>query len=190
MSELTILGIDPDTKTTGVGIVRGGRPVYGTLIEVPDRRAKIDKRRLTMADRVALWFANARLLLEEARSVDIVIVEGQRIYTPKPGEKGPRPADILHLGQVAGMALGCARMAYPVAELQCPLPAKWKGTMKKAAFTKKALKELGLEVTDRGLVFAGSKARVPGTVGLDPKDATHTIDALALAHWAYMRQPR
>jgi hypothetical protein len=88
------------------------------------------------------------------------------------------------------MAMTAAAMAYPTATILCPLPTKWKGNMDKGAFTKKSLRELGLELTARGLQFADSTARLPGTISLSKRRASHVIDALALARWSWMRQPR
>lgn len=183
---MNILGIDPDTKTTGLGIVVDGRPRYGQLIAVPKRGAKWVTRRPLMV--AALNEAISMLCYNtpDAEHIDIIVVEGQFIYT----DGKARPNDILHLAQMAGAAMAAARAAYPTATLLVPLPVDWKGSVRKDIFTKALLQKLQLNPTSRGLEFSGSTARLPGTVKLPAKDATHVIDALGLARWAHMRQKR
>lgn len=188
---MNILGIDPDTKTTGIGIVTNGRPTHGRLVVVPKRTAKWEVRRPAMVRAINEAMAELRFKTPDAEHIDIIVVESQFIYPPKGAEKGTkRPNDILHLAQIAGAALAAAIDNYPTATVLVPLPVEWKGTTRKDAFTASLLKKLGLEPTARGLEFVSSTARLPGTTKLAPKDATHVIDALGLARWAHMRTPR
>jgi Holliday junction resolvasome RuvABC endonuclease subunit len=186
-----ILGIDPDTKTTGLGIISNGLPTHGRLVVVPKRTAKWEVRRPAMVRAINEAMAELRFKTPDARSIDIIVVESQFIYPPKGADKGTkRPNDILHLAQIAGAALSAAIENYPTASILVPLPAEWKGTARKDAFTTALLKKLKLQPTARGLEFVGSTARLPGTTKLAEKDATHVIDALGLARWAHMRTPR
>ena len=188
---MNILGIDPDTKTTGIGIIANGRPTHGRLVVVPKRNAKWELRRPAMVRALNEALAGLRFKASDAERVDIIVVESQFIYPPKGKEKGTkRPNDILHLAQIAGAALSAAIDAYPTASVLMPTPVEWKGTARKDSFTTTLLKKLGLEPTARGLEFIGSTARLPGTTKLAPTDATHVIDALGLARWAHMRTPR
>jgi len=190
---MNILGIDPDTKTTGLGVVVSGRPVHGKLVCVPKRTAKWEVRRPLMVRALNEAMSELRFKTPDAERIDIIVVESQFIYPPKGASKGTlRPNDILHLAQIAGAALAAAMEAYPTASVLVPTPKEWKGSTKKEAFTDALLKKLGLTPTARGLEFTGSpqKVRLPGTTSLSPKDATHVIDALGLARWAHMRTPR
>gem|GEM_PF-2552943 len=185
---MIVLGIDPDTKTTGVGLVNAGSPIYAQLVTVPNKTAKVNVRILQMIDQMESFLSNFRVEQPEGASIAKIVVEGQRF---RPGSP-VRPQDLIHLAQVAGSIAGICRALWPGVEIVMPEPTDWKGSIKKATFTRRILKDLGLTIgADGGLVFVGSpiKLRLPGTTKLSKTDSSHPIDGLGMALWGYRMMP-
>lgn len=185
---MIVLGIDPDTTHTGVGLIKDGRAIYAKLVEVPNRKAKVRERILRMIDAVDEFLADFRINHPEGTQIGKIVVEGQRHRT----NGKARAQDMIHLAQVAGAIAGSCRSYWPGIEIEIPEPQEWKGSVKKAIFTRRVLKDLGLELSPRGgIQYTGSKTvvRVPGTTKLAEKDSSHPIDGLGLAHWGYLRTP-
>lgn len=184
---MIVLGIDPDTKTTGIGLLNDGRPIHARLIEVPKRRAPVGERILQMIDRLDDVLSDLRIDLPEGQHVERIIVEGQR---HRPGSP-VRAQDLIHLAQVAGIAAGLCRVLWPGREIVMPEPSDWKGSVRKDAFTRRILRDLELEhAPNGGLRYRGGTVRVPGTPSLKKADATHVIDGLGLALWGWRTAPR
>ena len=181
---MIVLGIDPDTKTTGLGLLNDGKPIYAHLIEVPDRKAKVNVRILRMVDAVESFLSNFRVEQPEGAAIEKIVIEGQR---HRPGSK-VRPQDLIHLAQVAGAIAGVCSALWPGVQIVMPEPTAWKGSVKKDVFTRRILKDLGLELSEKGgLQFADAKVtvRLPGTTKLKKSDSSHPIDGLGLALWGY-----
>jgi hypothetical protein len=185
---MIVLGIDPDTKTTGLGLLNDGRPIYAKLVAVAKRTEKIDQRKLSMINALTDFLTDFRIDQPEASQIERIVIEGQR---HRPGSP-VRPQDLIHLGQVAGALVGICRTLWPGVEILMPEPSDWKGSIRKDIFTRRILSNLDLELDERGgLAYKGSKpqVRVPGTPGLSKRDSSHPIDGLGLAHWGYLRLP-
>lgn len=176
------LGIDPDTTTTGFGLLRDGRAIYGGIIEVPKGKGKAAGRLLAMVDKAAKVLGELRLDNQDFQHVDVIVIEGQVHY---PRSK-VRPNDLIALGRVAGALLAVTMELWPMARIELPEPRDWKGTVPKGVFTKRILKNLELAHDPRGgLCYVPTEVglRLPGTIGMTKTNAGHCIDALGLARW-------
>lgn len=181
---MIVLGFDPDTKTTGLGLTDGDRPIYAKLIAVPNRKAAMHTRRMAMVQAIYSQVAEFRDSHPDAQRVELIVIEGQRIRT----YERVRPQDIVHLGQIAGAIAGVCRALWPGVAIAMPEPGDWKQSIRKDIFTRRLLKWMHLEHDERGgLRYVGGKVRVPGTPGLNETDSSHVIDALGLARWGAMR---
>lgn len=181
---MIVLGIDPDTKTAGIGIAQDGKPIYGSLVAVKNARDPVARRINQMIDLLAQELTKVRMGDPEPVQIDKIVVEGQ---THRTGSR-VRPQDLIHLAQVAGMAVGICKELWPTIEIIIPPPADWKGSIPKAVFTKKLLRWLNITYDPRGgLRYRDGKVRVPGTYTLPKAKATHVIDALGMARWGALR---
>jgi Holliday junction resolvasome RuvABC endonuclease subunit len=162
------LGIDPDTKNTGIAIVSCGAAPKVLYVATAKVKASLPVERRI---RELVGVIATELLLAPTTPVERVIVEGQRIY---PRGKA-RPNDLIHLAQVAGIAVAQASLVYPLAALWIPEPAQWKGTVEKAALQRRILKRIGLTEKLEG---------VNGVQGMTKTQRGHVIDAIGLALWA------
>lgn len=186
-----ILGIDPDTKTVGIGVVssegESSWASYAHLLAVKNRKAPVRKRILELIHSTPETLKRLRMEVTELSCLDAIVVEGQR-HRP---HTAARAQDLIHLAQVAGILIGTCRELWPSAQIFFPEPAEWKGTIKKAVFTKRVLENLNLtHSTSTGLCFVGGNLRVPGTTKITKADSSHVIDGLGLANWGIKKTRR
>ena len=162
------IGIDPDTKATGMAVVS-----IGAVPKVLYVATAVVKASLSVQER--LRHMNAMVSTElgcfpYGIAAERLAVEGQRVYT-----RGKvRPQDLIHLAQVAGMAAAHAQQAYPLAALWIPEPVQWKGSVEKGAMQRRILGRLGLTEKLEGVEGAG---------GMTKTQRGHVIDAIGLALW-------
>ena len=164
------LGIDPDTKATGIAVVQAFPMSTFKVLYVATAPVKAS---LSVQERIR--HMNAIISMELGSfpfgiAVERIAVEGQRKYP----RDLVRPQDLIHLAQVAGMAAAHAQQAYPLAALWIPEPVQWKGSVEKGAMQRRILGRLGL--TER---LVG----VEGAGGMTKTQRGHVIDALGLALW-------
>lgn len=164
----TVLGLDPDTKATGIAIVENGVLDWvGTAVA---QGATAADRRQSMARELHDVFVNVG-------GIDVVVIEWQNI---RPGDK--RPNDILELAAVAGMALSLAGMVSPT-KILTPLPVQWKGTVDKKIHQSRTITKVGL----RQDLTLTNNVPINGAEHVKPAHRTHVIDAIGLALWGYER---
>ena len=168
------LGIDPDTKATGIAVVQtlpaGSLRPTPRVLYVATAPVKAP---LSVQERVRLMGNVVWAELHSIpfnRGIDRIAVEGQRVYS-----KGKvRPQDLIHLAQVAGMAAAHAQMGLPEASLWIPEPVQWKGSVEKGAMQRRILGRVGLTEKLEG---------VEGAEGMTKTQRGHVIDAIGLAMW-------
>lgn len=166
---MKILGIDPDTKNTGIAVV-----------EFPEARVvwvgvASSKGRLVQ-DRLVEMAESLHDAVDEIREVVFweleyppVVIEWQALR-PK-GEKNPN--SIVDLNGIVGMCVGAfCRLS---TKILTPTPVKWKGSVPKAIHQKRIL----------------SKVVIDSNSGFDALTKTqqgHVIDAIGLALWGKEQQ--
>ena len=182
------LGIDPDTKNTGIALVRATDPTLASRakfevlrvgVAIVDAKLPVAQRLIEMSQSIGftLW-----LLSTEMMGYHRVVVEGQDAYAGSKQHK--RPNDLIHLATVSGMAAGIAQEAFKVfkaADLWIPKPAEWKGQVEKKAFQRRILASVGLTEKLEG---------IPGAAGMTATQRGHVIDAIGLAVWVAQRPER
>lgn len=162
------LGIDPDTKNTGIAIVSCDavpEVIYFATVKVK-ASLPVETRILHLSRAIAMQLRD----LPYGIPVEHIVVEGQRVY---PRSK-VRPQDLIHLAQVAGLAAAHAQQAYPLATLCIPEPRVWKGTVEKGAMQRRILKRVGLTDSLEG---------VDGVEKMTKTQRGHVVDAIGLALW-------
>lgn len=125
-----VLGIDPDTKTTGWAVASEDRVLSVGIVK---------SREMLRATAAFLesFFNKSR----SASPVELVVVEGQRIY-PYAKQK---PNDILKLGQVGGGILGQAIALCPSMKTVMPEPEEWKGQRPKEVHQASVYEHYGIQ---------------------------------------------
>jgi len=172
------LGIDPDTKNTGIALVRAINPASASKatfevvqvgVAAVDDKLSVGRRILKMADEISfeLWMMDS-----DTMGFHRVAVEGQTAYAGSKQHK--RPDDLIGLAQVAGMAAGIATEVSKDAALWIPKPSEWKGQVEKGAMQRRILKKVGLTEKLEG---------VTGAAGMTKVQRGHVIDAIGLALW-------
>lgn len=163
------LGVDPDTKATGVALVE--RCFGGKFRLLFVGAAVADKGK--MRERLPSMGAAVKATILVAQSVATTValdenplkaaIEWQNFH---PDDK--RPDNIVQLNSVAGMAL--ASLESPEKAL-IPLPVQWKGTVPKAVHQKRILAKLSQPIVWDSWKVARS-------------NRTHVVDAIGLAIYA------
>lgn len=151
-----IIGVDPDTKSTGICLLHDDGRIEFRLAKAKGRFATDRQPQMARALYLHLGmnFPGATTLA----------IEWQHI---RPREN--RPNDIMAVQAVAGMALALA--APSCDEIHLPIPSKWRGTIPKEVVQKRILREAGIDLDSPE--FSG----IPGTA------KSHVIDALGLCLW-------
>ncbi len=156
------LGIDPDTKTTGLALVGPEG-----LVAVKLARAKGQYA----VDRLP---GMAAAIEEAVRSlgnlVDGDLVVAIELMHIRPHERNPN--SIINVQAVAGMAISSTVLLDADAKILTPIPSKWKGTVPKPIHQKRLLAAEGIDMDDP--IF-----------GVIPKSMrNHVVDGIGLARWA------
>lgn len=176
-----VVGIDPDTKATGVAAVEAYplgsfRILHLGLVRAKGRKAA-DRRR-EMAHELNKYLCSYELHLEGQRPTAVAI---EWMHLRPRGEK--RPNDILNLNGVAGMCVSACLQLNPEFVFT-PIPKEWKGEVPKAIHQRRILTTFGLnsDLCYRGITRSVKHA--PGAEQIPPSMRTHVIDALGLCAWA------
>lgn len=156
-----VVGIDPDTKATGICIASVG--AGGSIRRYKFHVARA-KGRLARDRRWEMAFALDQATDLWPSTVDDLAIEFQ---ATRPGD--PRPNDIMAVQAVAGIALGVA--GWIVSRAWTPLPHEWKGSVPKEIHQRRILKEAGLTLDS------------PELAGIPRGQRTHCVDALGLCLW-------
>ncbi len=184
---MKILGIDPDTKNTGLAGVefeewdhvssRNGASVVTSqvctkmeVIWVAVAKAKLS---LPVADRILVIADQLAYILNNCPSVKAAVIEGQVAYP----RSRVRPNDLIHLAQVTGAALGVCEsndqlfgiMTEP--HITVVKPRDWKGTVKKDVHQRRIMSKVTMDNPTWDL--------------LSPLQQGHVKDAIGLALWGY-----
>lgn len=171
---MILLGIDPDTKATGMGVFKGGKPVMARSCISKGRYAK---------DRAA---GSIEAIHEALREIEIdlappgrppelkVAIEWQKI---RAGENAGKAQNIADLLGISYACLAVVKFVFPYSQILLPLPAEWKGTIPKGVHQKRLRKKLGLDGANAELL-----------AGMTNTNASHAIDGLGLALWLHERR--
>ncbi len=135
---MIVLGIDGDMKTPGFAIVRDRAVIFAGVLQ-----GNTLKELVAAADPV-FWELNVK----QGVMLDAIIVEGQQVYTHGP-YKTPDPARIVALAQVAGALAAKALDQWPLADLDMPRPADWKGQTSKDAHQAWLCEQVGWKIGKR-----------------------------------------
>ncbi len=164
------LGIDPDTKNTGIAVVVARREtLMRSTYEVVFAGVATAKGRLVQ-DRLAEMAASLITVtgpIESTMSVDVCVVEWQML---RPGrEKNPNV--ILDLTGVAGMAVAACALRFP-GPILTPIPPAWKATVAKSEHQRRIIQKVNI-------------GRWSGYKDLNKTQEGHVIDAIGLAIWGH-----
>ena len=161
------IGIDPDTKATGIGVVKGGKAVQALSATARGRTAYDRVEDMAFAIRECLGLVQATTAAYSDQV--IVAIEWQKIRAGENARKAQNIADLLG---IAYLAVSAVHLVFPLAKILRPLPAEWKGTIPKAVCTKRIITKLNLNEPDSV------------TTPLPKTQQSHAIDGLGLALWA------
>ena len=156
------LGIDPDTKCTGLALIGPDGLEHVRLARAKGQYA---------VDRLpAMASAIEDAVRDLANKVDdedlVVAIELMHI---RPHERNPN--SIINVQAVAGMAIASACLVGAV-KILTPIPSKWKGTVPKPIHQKRLL--ANEEITIEDPIFEG----IPKSM------RNHVVDGIGLARWA------
>lgn len=171
---MKILGIDPDTRTTGLALLEDGKLVYADVL-------RCSEFSIPQIVNVLGAAYSASTILEPGM---LCVIEDPQIYVGK----GASPhADIAKLGQVAA-ALYAAVILLGISLPQdvCFVkPQEWKGSVPKGIHQARILGRLGIPYT---LAGGTSPYAVPDDrMGLKVGDWKHVSDAVGLAEFGKRR---
>jgi Holliday junction resolvasome RuvABC endonuclease subunit len=166
---MIFLGIDPDTKHTGLAVVKA-TPLSRMHTEfevlkvgVAEAKGRLVQDRLVeMAMEIDLFVDGIFRMFD----VNSCVVEWQKLRPNK--EKNPNA--ILDLTGVAGMAV--AACWQEGGKVHTPIPSEWKGTVDKQIHQKRILKAITLNTE------CGFKQ-------LKRTHLSHVVDAIGLAMWGF-----
>ncbi|MEM7311343.1 MAG: hypothetical protein AAF682_32050 [Planctomycetota bacterium] len=159
------IGIDPDTKATGIAVVEDGKVIRVATATVP-AKWDIDKRTRAMVKRLHEVLTE---LKAHVPHLDRAVVEGQMVY---PRER-TRPNDLIPLAQIAGAAEAYIGLLWNV-DVIAPKPRDWKGQVPKDVHQRRILARVGLTNGLDG---------VPGAESMTRTQRGHVVDAVGLALW-------
>ena len=164
------VGIDPDTKTTGVATVERTDDGELRVLFVGLFRAK---GRKTADRRIEMAYELEHLCqygLKTGRDIDAIVVEWMKLRPT--GEK--RPNNIVDLNGISGMCVSAAVRMRP-RHVFTPIPWDWKKNIPKKIHQARVIRRLGLtmDLTD-----------VPGAKQVPASMRQHVIDAIGMAVWA------
>jgi hypothetical protein len=163
------IGIDPDTKATGIGVLANGRPVFATTAEANGRLAYNRVKEMGYSLYRALTRCRTSPVLLNGRGMEVVIaVEWFKIRPPDLRKGVKMCNDMMNLQAVAGMAYRAAMDAFPEAEVKHVYPIEWKGTVKKPIHQARLRLKLGK--LGEALLSCYTKTK-----------ASHVLDGLGLA---------
>lgn len=166
------IGIDPDTKNSGIAVVQYSNPLADGLgryqiVEVALARAKgrlAKDRRVAMSN--ALWTTLADL--EIPYGVAVGVVEWQALRPI--GEK--RPNNIVDLCGIAGMAItALSRHVSSTTSIIAPTPGDWTGGIPKDVRANRIIGRLQLS------------SDLKDFADIPPSLRHHAMDAVGLAIW-------
>lgn len=170
MPTQVLIGVDPDTKATGIAVLMNGA-LYATFVaqakgrtafdRVEGMGAELQETFLELRERI---FPFPDRMNPEMFEIKIAIEwQGAR-----PGD--PRPQSILDLAIVAGMIYQTARRVFPQAKIFRPYPVQWKGSIPKPVHQKRIRREMFGSPNDQSLEATWGQT-----------NASHVLDAAGLA---------
>lgn len=175
-----VLGIDPDTKVSGLAIV-----IDGVLRKVGVVDIRHHKLKGTAAAGVMGGYLSK--LITELGPVSHLVVEGQQIYSNGRADGN----NLLTLALVSGACLGAGQ--WTAAQVTCPKPRDWKGQRPKGASQSAILDKVGWEYEFHGSRRPPTVTKIPPEVeqiGTIPKaHMKEVIDAVGLALWGSSVRP-
>lgn len=164
------LGIDPDTKNTGIAVVVARRETLMRSTYEVIFAGTADAKGKLVQDRLALMAASLGSVCFEIQGkhlIEVAVVEWQRLRPNR--EKNPN--SILDLTGIAGMAVAACEWHFS-GPILTPIPSDWKGQVSKEEHQKRILKRVNL-------------GRWCGYKDLNKTQQGHVIDAIGLAIWGH-----
>ena len=152
------IGIDPDTKATGIALI-GPDGLAAVRLARAKGRYAVDR-----LPGMACAISDAVEELAEFGDVHAGAVELMHI---RPHERNPN--SIINVQAVAGMAIAALREY--THDIHTPIPSKWKGTVPKEIHQKRILAAEGIDVD------------APIFQGIPKSMRTHVVDGIGLARW-------
>ena len=173
------VGIDPDTKSTGIAAVQsyngGFQIVQVGLARAAGKLAADRRREMSTSILAALRYME----LETPYAISAVAVEWMKIYR----NSKKRPNDIVNLNGIAGMCVSSASDIVNPNYLLTPYPQDWKGSVPKKIHQARILSRLHL-TPELSYAAGYGHGKVAGSNEIPKSMRTHVIDALGLAVWA------
>jgi hypothetical protein len=175
------VGIDPDTKATGIVVLVEGRLRYVACVRADDLQGMASMVSWTIKKIGSFVHA-----LGSAHSASVTIEDQEIAYSSK---SGANPRSMIPLAQVAGMAFGIAASQRKLGDVQeFVKPVVWKGSVKKHVKQGWVFDRLGISYR----VTTGKEPYCVPTVTIPGADFPegcwkHVADAVGIALWAYDR---
>lgn len=164
------LGIDPDTKNTGMALVLDQKLVWAGIATYTRGRPAMD-RATGMAEAIQ---EHIRTLLHHYK-IDRAAVEWQKLTVGRRGADVTRPNSILEVAAVSGSALAsCIALGIDTHPF---LPLAWAGSIPKEVRQRRQMTNMGLTAEDLN------------EFSISEKDHTHVIDAIGIAAWLNRKSP-
>lgn len=163
-----VLGIDPDTKTTGWAVMSADDGLLAVgVIRADGAISMMRHAAMALPSILQKW------------SADLAVVESQQIYS---GSKAAHDT-IVTLCTVAGGLAGQVLMAQPGCSVLMPLPAAWKGQVPKPIHQARVFTKLGLAHAVGPKYAHPLACTARGASSLRQTDWEHVGDAVGLALW-------
>ncbi len=180
------LGVDPDIYNVGLAVVE--QTMNGQRL----RRAGVSKltRTAGVNGRSAVIKQISQLAEQISQfcgrdSISKIAVEGQQIYI---GKSNARPDDILKIALVAGGCIAACRLVFPRAEIYCPRPVLWKGSVPKGIHQARVCKRFNIKFKATAIDKPVKDIEAPQLMRVFNKISkaqwSHVIDAAGLGGWA------
>jgi hypothetical protein len=206
------LGIDPDMHDLAIASWDDLGPVSAHVVSVPKKLTGTDALLAMMHELSKPWpeFARSPALISERQSwIDEFgmrqteeaqfeewelpswcAVEGQESRAVR-GRHHARPLDLIHLGNVAGMAaMRVARGYLHGCGLYWPKPSEWKGQVEKHAMQARLYEELGwgYEIVwkKRGGGMKGQGGPKKGDYALPGEGYDEQLGSVSTAQWKHV----
>jgi len=181
-----VLGIDPDLHNTAAAIV-GTSGVYDVKVFSIEKKYKGERAVAEITIQLVNDLSQWLWKITHSITISAVVVEGQKIYSYTKADH----TAIIHLAQVAGVALGAAYggVRSPSTKLYLPAPSDWKGSVPKHIHQARVLKKMGIpfEVTNGKEPYCVPVSAPALHVGRK-SNWKHAVDAIGLAVWGVEKE--
>lgn len=174
------LGVDPDLHDLAVAAWDDSGPVAAHVVQARRERGVVG------GEAVMRMFMALTRPFGSLGIPDAYAVEAQELRRGG-AARHARPEDIVHLANVAGMAVMRLAATYPGTPCYFPKPAEWKGSVPKAAMQARLYEELGwgYDLKGTGTACYAIPNQTPAEFARFGAAWKHVGDALLLARWCW-----